>query len=404
MTEMSLPVFSTKTRYALFSMQALITVACIVLSFFSTSFENENIVRLVSLAAVFVVNLLERLVYWFGCCDTIKESYDAYSDITRNFLTELFLYPAVIASIMNTLKMHSYNAVVSLWDPGIYKNTSNTSLQDDAINLSLNGLVLVLFVFVVSFLRLVQLGSIARSLLSKCKERVSRARCSSQVFIVGFFLHVLAATIVQFLFLFLIGSRIQSEMSDIAHPTALGGVSVYLLIMMVCGELVPFVGTFLYFLSMQKWLEEFPIVLLLDHTPGSRTLSNTNLDQVEWKFKALHASNNRCTGCVFGFIHPLMSPVQMLINMAFSVLWILFVFSFPVRELSSSTVELSLAPSSSSSPTVVIYMTAVYGFSVLFSFLVNVLPITYGFLGVVVLPFWVPFYCCVACYSLCYNF
>lgn len=401
MTEMSLPVFSTRTRYILFCVQALITIACIVLSVFATSFKEENLVRLVSLAAVIVVNLLERLIYWCGCCKSIRKSYDAYSDITRNFLTEIFLYPAVVASIMNALKNRSYNVVVSLWDSGIYNSTSGTALRDDAINFSLNGLVLVLFIFAVHLLRLGQLGSIVRSLLSKCKENASGARRSSRVFIIGFFLHVLAETVVQFLFLFLIGSRIQTEMSTSSHPSVLG-VSVYLLIMMICGMLVPFFGIFLYFLSMQKWLEEFPIVLLIDHTPHNRPLSDTTLERVEWQFKALHAFNTKCAGCVFGLIHPMMSPLQMLAGIAFTILWVLFVFSFPVLELDSTSVELSLGSSFSS--TVVVYMAVVYGFAVIFSFLVNLLPITYGFLGMAVLPFWIPFYLCVGCYSLCSHY
>ena len=399
MAEISLPVFSIQSRYILFCVQALVTLACIVLSFAFTSFKDENVVRGVSLVACLVVNLLERIIVWCGCCRSKRKCYNTYSDITRNIITDILLYPAVIASIMNALKTQSYNVVLSLWDDTIYTNTSNNALRDDAINISMNTLVVLLFIVMVYALRLGQLGKIAKSLASKFKQNVSGARTSARVFIIVFFIHVFAETFIQILYLFLIGFRIHTEMSDSSQPQILG-VSVYLFIMMVCGELVPLLGIFMYFIAAQKWVEEFPIVLLIDHTPSNRPLSDTALERVEYQFKALHAFNTKCSGCLFGLIHPMLSPFQMLLTILFFTLWVLFAFTYPIKSINSTYLDLSLG-SFSSSLVDGVEIIVVYGFTVFLSFLVNLLPILYGLLGLAMLPFWGLFYCFIGCSSSC---
>ena len=290
-TEMSLPVFSTQVRYILFFIQAVVTLTCIITSFVTTSFKNENLVRSVSLVACFVVNILER-IFSCGCCHLKRKTYNAYSDITRNVLTDIFLYPAVVASIMNTLNTQSYNVVFSLWDSSIYANASNESkaVREDAVNFSMNALVLLLFIVMVHVVRLGQLGAIVKSLVGNFKEDVSGARSTSRAFIVIFFVHVLIQTIVQCLYLFLIGFRFHAELSNPSQPQILG-ISVYLFTMMVCGELVPLLGIFMYFIAAQKWAEEFPIALLLDNIRSERSLSGTAHNRVEYQFKALHKFN-----------------------------------------------------------------------------------------------------------------
>ena len=400
-TDTSLPVFSTQSRYILFSIQALITAACITLSFVSTPSKNENLVRSVSLIACLIVNILERVISWCGCCQSKRKTYNAFSDITRNLLTDIFLYPAVIASIMNALNTQSYNVVLSLWDDSIYSNISNSDdvIQDDAINISMNVLVLLLFIVMVHILRLGQLGKIVKSLVGKFKENVSGARSTARVFIVIFFVHVFIESIIQILYLFLIGFRIHAEMTDPSQPQVFG-VSVYLFIMMVCGELVPLLGIFMYFITAQKWVEEFPIALLLDHTPSNRSLSGTVHDRVEYQFKELHTFNMKCSGCLFGLLHPLVSPFQILIMMAFFALWALFVCTYPISSIDSTYLDLSLSKASSSLFSTV-GIAVVYGLLFLLSFLVNLLPLIYGFLSLAMLPFWGIFYTFIGCSALC---
>jgi hypothetical protein len=405
-TEMSLPVFSTQVRYILFLIQALVTLACIMTSFATTSFKDENLVRSVCLVACFVVNILER-IFSCGCCHVKRKTYNAYSDITRNVLTDIFLYPAVIASIMNALNTKSYNVVFSLWDSSIYANVSNVSstnkaVREDAVNFSMNALVLLLFVVMVHVVRLGQLGAIVKSLVGNFKEDVSGARSTSRAFIIIFFVHVLIQSIVQGLYLFLIGFRFRAELNHPSQPQILG-ISVYLLTMMVCGELVPLLGVSMYFITAQKWAEEFPIALLLDNIPSQRSLSGTAHDRVEHQFKALHKFNTKCLGCFFGLLHPLLSPLQILVSAVYFALWLLFVCSYPINNIDATNLDLSLSGNASPGVLGTVGIAVVYGLLVLLSLFGNLLPLIYGFVGLAVFPFWGLFYICVGCASLCRN-
>ena len=401
---MSLPVISTQARYILFWLQVLVSITCIVLSVGFNPFDNNGLVRSASLVACLVVNVLERLVPWCGCCSSRKETYNALSDITRNLLTDIFLYPAVIASIVNTLDTHSYNVVLSLFDSSIYANSSNVNaaIKDDAINFSLNGLILLLFIVMVHFLRIWQLGFVMKSLLASFKNSLSEARSSARVFIVIFFLHVLVQSIVQMLYLFLIGYRVHAEKTDPSQPQILG-VSAYLFIMMVCGGLVPLTGIFMYFITVQKWAEEFPIAFLLDHTPSSLSANQPHtLHRIEHEFRSHHAFNTSCSGCLFGLIHPLVSPLQTLIAVIFFSFWVLFVFTYPISSVTSTGLDLFLSTSSHGLVGTV-GVAVVYALIVLLSLLGNLLPIVYGFLGLVMLPFWAIFYTLVGLSSLCHT-
>lgn len=400
-TDISLPVFSFKSRYFIFATQALITAACMILSFAATSFKNENLVRTVSLTACLIVNVLERVISWCGCCQSKQKTYNAFSDITRNILTDIFLYPAVVASIVSILNTKSYNTVLSIWDNSVYANVSNADdvKEEDAINISLNGTVLLLFIIMVHGLRIGQLGKIVASLLGKFKVDVSGAGSTARVFIIAFFVHVLIWSVVQLLYLLLIGFRIQTEMTDSSQPQVLG-VSVHLMTMMICGELVPLLGIFMYFITAQKLVEEFPIALLLNHGSSTQSPSGAAYDRIKYQFKTHHTTNTKCSGCFFGLIHPLMSPFQVLIMMVFFILWLLFACTFPVSSTDSTYLDLSFGNTSPSQWNTVV-MAVVYGLVVVLSFLVSLLPLVYGLLGLAMLPFWGLFYMFVACISLC---
>lgn len=402
-TKTALPVFGTQWRYLLFSLQALITTVCIILSFASTPLSGENVVRNISLVVCLIMNITERVISWCGCCQSKQSTYNAYSDITRNLLTDILLYPAVIASIMNTLNTKSYNVVFSLWNESIY-NVSNAkeAKQDDAINFSMNMLVILLFVVMVYCLRFWQLGSIVRSLLREFKKNVSGAHSTARVFIVVFFMHALIQSIVQILYIVLISYRIQRELSDqLSTNFQIFGVSIYLFIMMVCGGLVPLMGTFMYFITAQKWAEEFSIAFLLDHTPSdpSNVLCHY-IDHVEQQFKLLHRYNMQCSGCLFGIIHPLVSPLQLLVTITFFALWVLFVATYPITALDSAQLDLSLSDPSHGFFGL-IGTAIVYGLVIILSLLGNLLPLAYGLIGLVMIPFWGLFYTCIGCFLLC---
>lgn len=400
-TNITLPVFSLQSRYIIFATQALITAACMILSFASTPLKNENLVRTVSLTACLIVNVLERVISWCGCCQSKQKMYNSVSDITRNLLTDIFLYPAVVASIMNTLNTRSYNTVLSIWDDSVYANVSNADevIEEDAINISLNATVLLLFIIMVHGLRLGQLGKVVASLLGKLKGDVSGARSTARVFIIGFFVHVLIWSVVQLLYLLLIGFRLQTEMTESSQPQVLG-VSVHLITMMICGELVPLLGIFMYFITAQKWVEEFPIALHLNHAASTQSPSGAAYDRIKYQFKTLHTTNTKCSGCLFGLIHPFMSPFQLLITMVFFILWLLFVCTFPVSSTDSTYLDLSFGNTSSSLRNTVV-MAVAYGLIVVLSLLVSLLPLVYGLLGLAMLPFWFFFYMFVACISFC---
>lgn len=397
----SLPVFSIQSRYIIFATQLLIVTACMILSFAATPLKNENLVRTLSLLACLIVNVFERIISWCGCCRSKQKTYNAFSDITRNLLTDVFLYPAVVASIVDALNTRSYNTVLSIWDESIYANVSDTNgvIKDDAINISLNGAVLLLFIVMVHGLRLGQLGRIVKTLVGHFKENISGASSSARAFITTFFVHVLIWSVVQLLYLLLIGFRIQAEMTESSQPQVLG-MSVYLFIMMICGGLVPLLGIFMYFITAQKWVEEFPIALLLDHTSSTQSPSGTARDSINYQFKALHTYNTKCSGCLFGLMHPLMSPFQLLIMMMFFSLWVLFVCTFPVFNTDFTYLDLSFGKAASALHNIVV-MGVVYGLTVLLSFFVSFLPLVYGLLGLAMLPFWCLFYICVGCISLC---
>lgn len=398
----ALPVFSTPWRYFFLSIQLMVLTACLIISFASTPLSGENIVRNASLGACLLLVTVERFISWCGCCRSKKKAYNRFSDVTRNLLMDISLYPAVIASIMNTLNTRSYNVVVSLWDESIYANVSNAGImrRDDAINFSMNLIVVSVFVVMVHVLRLWQLGRIAKRLTGEFKKNVSGARSTARAFLILFFVHVLIWSIVQILYLVLLGYRMQIEMSDPSQPQVLG-VSVYLFIMMISGELLPLVGIFMYFITAQKWAEEFPIAFFLDRIPSQQSVSlDISHDRVEHKFKRLHETNMQCSGCIFGLIHPLVSPLQMMITVSFFALWVLFAFTYPVASVSESSLDLFLSDAAHNLAGV-IGTAVVYGLIVLLSLLTNLLPLLYGFLGLALLPFWLLFYIIIACSGLC---
>ena len=398
----SLPVFSAPWRYLFFSVQLMVIAACIILSFASTPLAGENIVRNASLVACLLLNVTERFVSWCGCCRSKKRTYNRFSDVTRNLLTDVSLYPAVISSIINTLNTRSYNVVLSLWDESVYTNVSNTNIvrRDDTINFAMNLLVIALFVLMVLLLRLWMVGRVAKTLVGEFKKNVSGARSAARIFLIFFFLHVLVLSVVQILYLFLVGYRIQVEMSESSQPQVLG-VSIYLFIMMVSGELLPLMGIFMYFVTAQKWAEEFPIAFFLDRVPSQRTLSlDISHDRIEHQFKRHHDANMQCSGCLFGLIHPLASPLQLMLTMSFFALWALFAFTYPIASLSGPNLDLFLSDASHGLIGIV-GTAAVYGLVVLLSFLTNLLPLLYGLLGLALLPFWALFYIFLTCSALC---
>lgn len=389
--EQSLPVFSRRVRLTLFALQQLMTLGILIaLPFFSPG----NWIQLGCLAACVITNTLERVI---GCVQSHRKSYDAVSDITRLFLTEICLYPAVITSFIDVLNSRSYHVVGVLWNSEENANASDTEIKNTAIDFSLNVAVVLLFILFVYVLKLVQVGIIVRSLTNSFKGKISGATFSAHAFIITFFVHVLAETVIHVLLLCLI---VVLMLTDSPPQDGLVPVTIsnYLITMIVCGELVTLLGSFLYFLSAQKWLEEFPIVLLIDHNPGNWPSASAS-EQIETEFKALHAKNTRCSGCIAGLIHPLMSPFQMLLCMIYAAVWILFAVSFPLKDVTSLEFSFGSLAAHTNIDTIVIM--CVYGFVVLFSFFVNLLPIIFGLLGLALLPFWCVFYACAGCYKLC---
>lgn len=300
-------------RYLFLAVQSTLVVIALVLSFVATNTNSigdnvTNYVRVGALCAIILINFLERFIYW--CSHGVTNidddgTWNFYADMTRTIVTEIVLYPALMFTLHGVTSTESYQV---LFDKRV--NSSNTE-QDLSVGFALLTVIGFAFVLTAGVMRMYLLLFAVKSLLRARVSNRSNADLSVKIFLYGFCVYATAQCVIQILLFLCIGIYFH----EASFPQDLSNSAVRFdsdlkWVYAVLAEVVPLLSLLLYFITTQKLVEEFPIVLLLDTTPSQDRNRNINMAVVTAQFKALHAKNISRKGILKNVFHPLASPVQ----------------------------------------------------------------------------------------------
>ena len=322
------------SRYLFLALQSLLIFVGLVFSYFANDVSDIgsdmiNFVRIGCLGMALLINFVERFMYW--CLHALSNrsddgSWNFYSDIVRLFLTEFFIYPALVLTMYGLTSTHSYQTYFS----DIPRKNASEFERDMVFGLSLFSLIGVTFILTAGIMRNFLVYSIARTLLNKRQRNISQAGRTIKCFLSGLRLQTTLGSIVQFILLAFIGLLL--------HPNDLPDRPVYLVVFAVLTELVPVAAWFLYFVTVQPWVEEVPIATLLDSHSTRAREQQINMTAVSAQFRALHGYNTSTRGRIINVLRPFGSPLQGIAHMTFFACggYVLFFLTFTVYFPASS--------------------------------------------------------------------
>ena len=297
-------------RYLFLAVQCTLVVIAIVTTI-TNSFGDQvaSYVSVGSLCVILIINILERFFYW--CSHVTRSDEDGMwnfcADIIRTIVTEVFLYFAFILTLHGVTTGESYQTFFSV-------NSSNFK-EDLGVGFALLGVIGISFVLTAGVMRMYLIVSAVKSLLQSRKSNNSNADLSIKTFLCGFCVYATAQCVAQALLIVFVGHYFHKA-SFPQDPLENGatfdsGLKWYFAIL---AEALPLGGLFLYFITTQKLVEEFPIALLLDVSPPHDRRQNISMGVVIIQFKALHSKNTSKQGICENVLSPLTSPGQGLVH------------------------------------------------------------------------------------------
>ena len=326
--------------------------------------------------------------------------FKVLSSFLRSCFYDLFLYPILILTVFSIIRTQSYL---------IFHGEDNNLNNEDTWEFATFSVVASMYVMTVYIMRYSALSSAVSSLLFNYTG-VSGSRKLGEVLLKGFLVQIVAQVAIQIMLLIMICVRYQAEMgggelymrqeddSDNAVENAEGeqGISGFLKVMIAGGILIPMLALPMYFVSVQKLVEEFPITLFLNSPSEQRAIRNTtNVDTnaIKAEFSRFHKYNTSSVGALANILQPLFSPVQVVLCALYTLLLLSFFVCFSLtraiddesgRVETVNAFKAGLYSDIYNMPTAVTKGT--FAVALIATVVTNLLPMVYGMVGAVLLP------------------
>ena len=321
-----------------------------------------------------------------------------YFSLLRSCFYDLFLYPALVVSIFEIIRTHSYL---------IFHGEENKFNDEDTWDFAAFSVIASVYVMMIYVLRFNVLSSAVNSLLLN-HTSISNSRATSVFFLRVFLFQVVTQVAIQIMFFIMISVRYQAERGggeqfykrqedgDVYYAGDGEGISKFLKVMIAGGILIPMLAVPMFFVTAQKLVEEFPISLFLNSPSEQRAIRNTNRTQADifkTEFARFHNYNSSFVGGVTNLLQPLFSPVQIVLCALYTLLLLSFFVCFGVTHAvngDSGQVEtvnafkIGLYSNVYNMPRTVTEATFVV--ALMGTIVTNILPMIYGMFGAVLLP------------------
>ena len=271
------------------------------------------------------------------CCNkNWRKSFSQWTELLRNLLSELLLYPLVVCDLFELIDSQTYK------------------FQSDTDKVSFSYFIIGLFFLVASvyIVRSLIVFMTLRSLRKIPLDFTSTGTKTVNV-ITRFLFHVLLQLLVHTMCIIAVAAKIlQENRNRVANGTVY--VSPMLWIVLFTGWLVPLMGTFIYFPVNYFWIEQFSIgmymniVGLLQETSFAETVFTTKASEEvkescenffeEIKFMELKRQIKAREN--IGFLHRLLYPLRMPLFYFVTPIYTIFLAAF-ITSLVSSVDEVS---------------------------------------------------------------
>ena len=319
--------------------------------------------------------------------------------LVRSFFYDLFLYPTLILSILQLIQTQSYL---------IFHGQSNSFENEDSWQFATFSVIASLYVMTVYSMRFGVFSSAVGGLLHNHTNITTGSKKASALFLKGFLAQNVIQIAVQIMMLIMISVRYQAERGRVNNYYMRqedgGGygeddgetVSKFLKVMIAGGLLIPILALPMYFVSMQKQVEEFPISLYLNSPSEQRAIrrtSQTDTNTFRNDFNRFHNYNVSFVGALANVLQPLFSPVQVVLCALYTLLLLSFFVCFSVtHSVNEDAGRLETVNAFSAGLYSDVYnmprkvTEATFVVALLLTIVANFLPILYGMLGAFLLP------------------
>ena len=273
------------------------------------------------------------------CCGSNwRKSLSQWTELLRNLLSELLLYPLVVCDLFELIDSQTYK------------------FQSDSDKVSFSYFIIGLFFLVASvyvvrtlivFMTLRSLRKIPLDFTSTGNETVN--------VITRFLFHVLLQLIVHMLCIIAVAAKILQENGD-RVTTGTVYVSPMLWVVLFTGWLIPLMGTFIYFPVNYFWIEQFSIAMYMNLVG---LLQETSFAEAVFTKKASEEVKESCEqffeeikfvevkrqikarekiGFLYRLLYPLRMPLFYFVTPVYSVILVAFITSlvFSVDEVSGN--------------------------------------------------------------------
>ena len=330
--------------------------------------------------------------------------FKIYSGIFRSYFYDLFLYPILILTLFRLIRTQSYL---------IFHGEDNNFNNEDTWEFAVFSVVASLYIMI-AYVMWFSTHSWAVSSLLFNHIGISGSRKMGMILLKGCLVQIVVQVAIQIMLLIMICVRYQAEMSggnfyymrqeDDKDGGMNGaeeeeeGISQFLKVMIAGGILIPMFSLPMYFVSTQKLVEEFPIGLFLNSPSEQRAIRNTsNVDTGAMKaeFSRFHKYNTSTIGVLANIMQPLFSPIQVVLCAVYTLLLLSFFVCFSythtvVDDDSGHTETVNAFKTGLYSDIYNMPYTVIKGtfvVALLATIMTNILPMMYGMVGAVLLPF-----------------
>lgn len=317
----------------------------------------------------------------------------------RSFLYDFFLYPILILSIFQIIQTQSYL---------IFDGKGNDFDSVHTWKFATLSVVASLYITTVYIMRFGAFSSAVGGLLHN-HINTSGARKASRYFLKGFLLQIVIQVAIQVMLFIMISVRYQAERGggndvymrqdndDSVYDEEEGdgdSISQFLKGMIVGGILIPILSLPMYFVSTQTLVEEFNVSLFLN-SPERRALSSANridIQALKTEFSRFHKYNMSSVGGLLNVLQPLFSPLQVILCALHTLLLLSFFICFSLMHMENEGQTVTVNAFKAGLYSNIYRMPrsvteATFAVALLFTIFANALPIFYGIVGAVLLPF-----------------
>ena len=194
---------------------------------------------------------------WYQLSPKWKQYFNTWFEVIRNTLTELLLYPLLIFDLLSFIVERGYQ-------------------PSDAMQRADFGLFLMESFYLVLSVYIMRIILVTTSMISLIRLPTDKNDDSTKPILIRFSVHMIGQIIVHVMIVLVVAAKINNEnpalVSMMTNGTLNNGTSVsmedddsdinasvFLIVAMVTGGIVPLVGSVMFFLTNYYWMRQFSI-------------------------------------------------------------------------------------------------------------------------------------------------